>query len=108
MHDVLEEVIINNYVQIHDSNDSICILDPIFINLHEEDTLDDIDDFNDEYETIDIGIDLPDILSSQLILTHSIEHCDSQDDPCLELTIIPTMLDIVPFAIYPPSLNDIE
>ena len=108
MHDVLEEVVVNNGVKMHDSDDSICILDPILINLDEEATLDDVDDVNDEYETIDIEIDLPYMLSSQLILTPSIKHCDSQEDPCLELAIIPTMLDIVPLASHPPSLNDIQ
>ena len=77
------------------------------INLDEEYTLDDVDD---EYETIDIDIDidLPKMLSSQLTLTPSVKHCDSQEDPCLELAIIPTMLDIVPLVSYSPSLNDIE
>ena len=46
------------------------------------------------------------MLSSQLTLTPNVEHCDSQEDPCLELAIIPTVLDIVPLASYPPSLND--
>ena len=92
----------------HDYDDSIHILDHILINLYEEDNLDDICDDNDEYESIDIEIDLPNILSLQLALTPSIEHCDSQEDPCLELAIIPTMLDIVPLVSYPPSLNDIE
>ncbi|KGJ50980.1 hypothetical protein CIAN88_23705 [[Clostridium] innocuum] len=92
----------------HDYDDSIHILDPILINLDEEDTLDDTDDVNDEYETIDIDIDLPNMLSSQLTLTPSVKHCDSQEDPCLELAIIPTMLDIVPLVSYPPSLNDIQ
>ena len=105
MHDVLEEVLANNDVKLHDFDDSIRILDPILINLDAEDTLDDV---IDEYETIGIDIDLPHMLSSQLTLTPSIEHCDSQEDPCLELAIIPTMLDIVPHASYPPSLNDIE
>ena len=76
------------------------------INLDEEDTLANIDDVNDEYESIDINIDLPNMLSSQLILTPSIEHCDSQEDPCLKLAIIPTIMDIVPLVSYPPSLND--
>ena len=67
----------------HDSDDYICILDPILINLDGEYTLYDTDDVNDEYETIDIGIDLPNMLSSQLTLTPSIEHCDSQEYPCL-------------------------
>ena len=75
MHDMLEEFVANN--------DYIHILDPILINLDEEDTLDDVDDVNDEYETIDINIDLPNILSSQLTLTPIIEHCDSQEYPCL-------------------------
>ena len=59
MHDVLEVVVANNDVKMCDFDDSICILDPILINLDEEDTLDDIDDVNDEYKTIDIDIDLP-------------------------------------------------
>ena len=63
MHDVLEEVVANNDVKMHDSNDSIHILDLIFINLDEEDTLNDGDDVNNEYETVDIDIDLPNILS---------------------------------------------
>ena len=77
MHDVLEEVVTNNDVKLHDSNDSICILDPILINLDDEDTLDNTDDVNDEYEIIEIDVDLSNMLSSQLILTPSIEHCDS-------------------------------
>ena len=91
----------------HDFEDYICILDPILINLDEEDTLNDVDDVNDKYETINIDIDLPNMLSSPLSLTPIIEHCDSQEGPCLELRIITTMLDIVPLASYPPSLNDI-
>ena len=74
MHDVLEEVIANNDIKLHDSDDSIHILESILINLDEEHTLDDV---NDEYETIDIDIDLPNMLSSQLTITPSIEHCDS-------------------------------
>lgn len=54
MHDVLKEFFANNDVKLHDSNDSIHILDPIFINLDEEYTLDDV---NDEYETIGIDVD---------------------------------------------------
>ena len=106
MHDVLEEVIANNDVKMHDYDDSICILDPILINLDEKYTIDDVDDVNDQYETIVIDIDLPNMLSSQLTLTSSIEHCNSQEDPCLELAIIPNLLDIVPLASYPSSLND--
>ena len=83
----------------HDSDDSICILDPILIILDDEDTFDDTSDVNDEYETINIDVDLPNIISSQLTLTPSIEHCDSQKDLCLELAIILTMLDIVPLVI---------
>ena len=64
MHDVLEEVVANDDVKLHDFDDSIHILDLSLINLDEEDTLDDIDDVNDEYETIDIDIDLPNMLSS--------------------------------------------
>ena len=64
MHDVLEEVVTNNDVKMHDFEDSICILDRILINVDEEDNLDDFDDVNDEYETIDIEIDLPNIFSS--------------------------------------------
>ena len=108
MHDVLEEVVANNYVKLHDSDDSIHILDHILINLDEEDTLDDVDDVNDEYETICIDIYLPNMVSSQFTLTPSIEHDDSQENPCLELAIIPTILDIFPLMSYPPSLNDIE
>ena len=78
MHDVLEEVVAHNEVKLHDFDDSIHILDCILINLDEDDTIDDTDDVNDEYETIDIDIDLPNILSSQLTLTPSIKHCDSQ------------------------------
>ena len=78
------------------------------INLEEEDTLADIDDVNDEYETIYIDINLHHMLSSQLTVTPSIEHCDSEENPCLELAIIPTMLDVAPLVSYPPSLNDIE
>ena len=105
--DVLEEVVADN--KLHDSDDYIRILDPILINLDDEDTLDDTDDdVNDEYETIDIDIDLPNMFLSQLTLTPSVEHCDSQEDPSLKLAIIPTMLDIVPLASYPLSLNDIE
>ena len=92
----------------HDSNDSIHILDPIFINFYEEDILDDTNDVDDEYGTTDIDNDLLDMLSSQLTLTPSIEHCDSQEDPCLEPAIIPTMLDIVPLVSNPPFLNDID
>ena len=102
MHDMLEEVGTNNDVKIHDS---IHILDPILINLDEEDNLNDVDD---EYETIDIGINLPNMFSSQLTLTTSIDHCGSQEDPCLELAIIPTMLDIFPLESYPPFLNYIQ
>ena len=65
MHDVLEEFVANNDVKMHDFDDSICILDPILINLDEEDTLNDVDDVNDEYETINIDIDLPNMLLSQ-------------------------------------------
>ena len=108
MHDVLDEVVTNNDVNLHDSNDSICILDPILINLDVEYALDDTDDVNDEYETIDIDVDLPYMLSSQLTLTPSIELCDSQEDPCLEQAIINIMMDIVPIMSYPPSLNDIQ
>ena len=64
MHDVLKEVVANKYVKLHDSDDSICILDPILINLDEEDTLIDTNDVNDEYETIEIDIDLPNMFSS--------------------------------------------
>ena len=108
LHDVLKEVVANNYVKLNNFDDSIRILDPILINLHEEHTLYDFDDGNDEYETIDIDIDLPNMLSSQLTLTPSIENFDSHKDLCLELTIIPTMLDIVPLASYPSFLNDIK
>ena len=64
--------------------------------------------FIDNDINIDIDIDLENMLSSQLTLTPSIKHCDSQEDPSLELAIIPTVLDIVPLASYPPSLNDIQ
>jgi hypothetical protein len=75
MHDVLDEVNVNNEVKMQDYDHSICILDPIFINLDEEDTLDDVDN---EYEAIHIDIDLPNLLSSQLIILPSIEHVYSQ------------------------------
>ena len=74
MCDVLEEFVTNNDVKMHDFEDSIQILDPILISLDKEDTLDDIDDANDEYETIGIDVDLPKTLSSQSIRTPSIEH----------------------------------
>lgn len=73
-HKVLDNVNPNNYVHMHDYDDSIHILDPITINLDEKDTLNDPDD---EYETIDIDVDLPHMLSSQLSITPSIEHGDS-------------------------------
>ena len=69
MYDLLEEVIANKDVKRHDSDDSICILDPILINLDEEGTLNDVDDVNDEYGTI---FYLPNMISLQLILTPSI------------------------------------
>lgn len=72
MHYVLEEFVANNDVKLPSSNDSIFILDPILINLDDEDTLDDTDDVNDEYDNIDINVDLPNILSSQSTLTPSI------------------------------------
>ena len=76
-------------------------------NLDDEYTLHDTNYVNDEYEAIDIDVDLPNMFPSQLTLTPSIEYCDSQEDPCLELAIIP-MLDIFPLASYPPSLDDIQ
>lgn len=89
-------------------DDPIHILDPISINLDEEDTLDDPIDLSDEYETIDLDNDLPHMLSTQLKITPSNEHCDSQEDPCLELAIIPTILDIVPLVSCLPTLNNIN
>ena len=88
MHDMLEEVVANNDVKLHDYDVSIHILDPILINLDKEDTLDDVDDVNDEYKTIDINVDLLNILSSQLTRPPSIKHCDSQEDPYLDTTIM--------------------
>ena len=69
MYDVLEKVVVDN--KLLDSDDSIHILDPILINLDEEDMHGDTDDVNDEYETIDIEIDLHNILSSLLTITPS-------------------------------------
>ena len=54
IHYVLEEVVANNDVKMHNYDDSICILDPILINLDDEDTIDDTNNVYDEYETIDM------------------------------------------------------
>ena len=72
----------------------------IAIHLHEEDTLD-----NDEHEIIDLDVSFPNILSIQLSLTSSLEYHESHEGPYLDLAIVPSMLDISPLIIFPPSLN---
>lgn len=59
---------------------SIHILDSIFIHLDQEDTLDDgVIDANshvndNEYDTIDVDHDFPNMLSKQLMINPTIEH----------------------------------
>ena len=90
----LEEVQQGNTLHLHD--DYIHFLDST--NLDMEDTLDDISD--DDLNHMDS--DFSDMFSMQLTITSSNEHSDSQS-PCLELIVIPTIMDLVPLASCHPS-----
>ena len=76
----------------------IPIIDYIAINLDEEDTLDD-----NKNEIIDLDVDLPNMFSMHLMLTPTPNHRDPFESHSLDLAIVPTILDIAPFASYPPS-----
>ena len=100
-----------------DKNDiSLHFLDSIVIILDQEDNLDDDvigTNFNshvsdNQYETIDMDHDFPNIISKWLTLTPSIKHIDSLQSPCMDLDIFSIMLDVVPLASFPPFPNVID
>lgn len=112
----LEEANHTNNMQMDKHDDFICILDSVVMSLDMKDTLDDnIIDSNDnkhvsddEYLNIYIDYYFPNILSKQLTITPNIEHRDSHQSPCLDMIVVPTMLDFIPLGSFPSFPNDID